>query len=228
MNQRRRLNRPSVVARVPIRSSHPLFPGFHQTFICITIPPTSLAGNSSMRNANHIFSRQGFTPCFNFPRAHQGNIRPASRRAAFTEQIRPQPLCSSSNPQSLCISSSHNPCVLLPTYCLCTNPPPECPLQEMPHPDLPSSGVVLQSNRGTGMCLPVLATVTVWTSHPAPLLASFCIQTLSRVLTLTSDRLATCGSVSDNSHGSMTESWRHVPDVREQVETSVKDALMPS
>ena len=168
MNQRRRLNRPSVVARVPIRSSHPLFPGFHQTFICITIPPTSLAGNSSMRNANHIFSRQGFTPCFNFPRAHQGNIRPASRRAAFTEQIRPQPLCSSSNPQPPCISSSHNLCVLLPTYCLCTNPPPECPLQELPHPDLPSSGVVLQSNRGTGMCLPVLATVTVWTSHPDP------------------------------------------------------------
>ena len=158
MNQRRRLNRPSVVARVPIRSSHPLFPGFHQTFICITIPPTSLAGNSSMRNANHIFSRQGFTPCFNFPRAHQGNIRPASRRAAFTEQIRPQPLCSSSNP---CVFLQANPC-------LCTNPPPECPLQEMPHPDLPSSGVVLQSNRGTGMCLPVLATVTVWTSHPAP------------------------------------------------------------
>ena len=76
---------------MPICSSHPLFPGFHQTFICITIPPTSLAGNSSMRNANHIFSRQGFTPCFNFPRAHQGNIRPASRRAAFTEQIRPHP-----------------------------------------------------------------------------------------------------------------------------------------
>ena len=230
MNQRRRLNRPSVVARVPIRSSHPLFPGFHQTFICITIPPTSLAGNSSMRNANHIFSRQGFTPCFNFPRAHQGNIRPASRRAAFTEQIRPQPLCSSSNPQPLC--SSSNPCVFLQANpCLCTNPPPECPLQEMPHPDLPSSGVVLQSNRGTGMCLPVLATVTVWTSHPAPpphLVASFCIQTLSRVLTLTSDRLATCGSVSDNSHGSMTESWRHVQDVLEQVETSVKDALMPS
>ena len=58
--------------------------------------------------------------------------------------------------------------------------------------------------------------------------SSFCIQTLSRVLTLTSDRLATCGSVSDNSYGSMTESWRHGPDVQEQVETSVKDALMPS
>ena len=167
MNQRRRLNRPSVVARVPIRSSRPLFPGFHQTFICITIPPTSMAGNSSMRNANHIFSRQGFTPCFNFPRAHQGNIRPASRRAAFTEQIRPQPLWSSSNLQPLCISSSQplrTLSNLLPMY----KPPTWVPLQELPHPVLASSGVVLQSNRGTGMCLPVLATVTVWTSHPAP------------------------------------------------------------
>ena len=138
MNQRRRLNRPSVVARVPIRSSHPLFPGFHQTFICITIPPTSLAGNSSMRNANHIFSRQGFTPCFNFPRAHQGNIRPASRRAAFTEQIRPQPLCSSSTPHPPCISSSHNPCVLLPTYCLCTTPHLSVPCKSCPTQTCPA------------------------------------------------------------------------------------------
>ena len=125
---------------------------------------------------------------------------------------------SRSDPNPCVVLPTPNPCVFLQANpCLCTNPPPECPLQEMPHPDLPSSGVVLQSNRGTGMCLPVLATVTVWTSHPAPLLASFCIQTLSRVLTLTSDRLATCGSVSDNSHGSMTESWRHEPDVQEQV-----------
>ena len=40
-------------------------------------------------------SRWGFTDedhrCFNFPRAHQANIRPDSRRAAFTEQIRLPP-----------------------------------------------------------------------------------------------------------------------------------------
>ena len=76
---------------------------------------------------------------------------------------------SRSDPNPCVVLPTPNPCVFLQANpCLCTNPPPECPLQEMPHPDLPSSGVVLQSNRGTGMCLPVLTTVTVWTSHPAP------------------------------------------------------------
>ena len=149
MNQRRRLNRPSVVARVPIRPSRPLFPGFHQTFICITIPPTSLAGNSSMRNANHIFSRQGFTPCFNFPRAHQGNIRPSSHRAAFTEQIRPHPLA-----------------VFLPrqTFKHPSNPP--CPTQTCP-----------MRNPIPGQECGVRA-VTVWLLTSCPSVQHICIQTL--------------------------------------------------
>ena len=115
---------------VPFISSF-CFPLFRQTFICITILPRGARGNSSMKNANHIFSRQGFTAghgCFNFPRAHQGNIRPSSHRAAFTEQIRPHPLA-----------------VFLPrqTFKHPSNPP-------LPHPDLPNA----QSNPRTGMWRP--------------------------------------------------------------------------
>ena len=90
---------------------------------------------------------------------------PAELHSLSRSDPNPCEVLPTSNP---CVFLQANPCVLFPTYCLCTNPPPECPLQELPHPDLASSGVVLQSNRGTGMCLPVLATVTVWTSHPAP------------------------------------------------------------
>ena len=70
------------------------FPLFHQTFICITILPRAGEGGIPQWKMLIIFSPYpGFhsPPCFNFPRAHQVNIRPGSRRAAFTEQIRPQP-----------------------------------------------------------------------------------------------------------------------------------------
>ena len=116
-----------------------------------------------MKNANHIFSRQGFTAghgCFNFPRAHQGNIRQSSHRAAFTEQIRPHPLA-----------------VFLPrqTFKHPSNPP--CPTQTCP-----------MRNPIPGQECGVRA-VTVWLLTSCPSVQHICIQTL---LTLNRPATSAC------------------------------------